>query len=164
MKRKRNAGQMFVDSAECTKEWEGLKWLFVDNFSHMSMRQMTNLLCTDASLQDLYPQLLKPALIPTFISVSTAECERSFSTMNCLKTKLRNRMNTLTLDRLIHISMEGPPLHQFSFERTANIWATCTLRNKRLQVGVPNFETLTLVPSHFTITFSMQHTCTVSHV
>ena len=123
-----------VEAAECTSEWEGLKRLFINSFSHMSMRQMTNLLCTDPSLQDMYPQLSKLALIAALIPVSTADCERSFSTMNRVKTKLRNRMTTSTLDSLICISMEGPPLPQFNFERAADIWAT--LRNRRLQVGV----------------------------
>ena len=123
-----------VDSDECTSEWEGLKRLFVNNFSNMSMRQMTNLLCTDSSLQDMYPHLSKLASIAALVPVSTAECERSFSTMNRVKTKLRNRMKTSTLDCLIRISMEGAPLSQFNFERAADIWAT--LRNRRLQVGV----------------------------
>ena len=50
-----------VEAAECTSEWEGLNRLFVNSFSHMSMRQMTNLLCTDPSLQDMYPQFSKLA-------------------------------------------------------------------------------------------------------
>ena len=81
----------------------------------MFMRQMTNLLCTDPSLQDMYP-LFKLASIAALIPVSTADCERSFSTMNRVKTKLRNRMTTSTLDSLIRISKEGPRLLQFNFE------------------------------------------------
>ena len=113
---------------------EGLKRLFVNSFSYMSMPQMTNLLSTDPSLQDMYPQFSKLASIEALVPVSTADCEHSFSTMNQVKTKLRNRMTTSTLDSLIRISMEGPPLPQFNFERAADIWAT--LRNRRLQVGV----------------------------
>ena len=71
-----------VESADCTSEWEGLKRLFVNSFSHMFIRQTTNLLCTDTSLQDMYQQLSKLASIAALIPVSTAECERSFSTMN----------------------------------------------------------------------------------
>ena len=123
-----------MDCVECTSEWEGLKWLFVNKFLHRSMQKITNLVCTDASLQDMYPQLFKLALIAAFIPVCTAECEHSFSTMNCLKTKLRNRMRTLTLENLMRVSMEGPPFRPFSFERASNIWAT--LSNKRQQVGV----------------------------
>ena len=123
-----------VDSVECTSEWEGLKRFFVNNFSNMSMRQMTNLLCTDTSLQDMYPHLSKLASIAALVPVSTAECERSFSTMNRVKTKLRNCMKMSTLDSLIRISVEGAPLSQFNFERAADIWAA--LRNRRLPIGV----------------------------
>ena len=128
-----DGGNPDIDSAECTSEWEGLKRLFANNFSNHSMRQMTNLLCTDSSLQDMYPNFSKLASIAALVPVSTAECERSFSTMNRVKTKLRNRMKTSTLDSLIRISMEGPPLPQFNFERAADIWAT--QRNRRLHVG-----------------------------
>lgn len=123
-----------VDSGECTQEWESLKRLFVNNFSNKTMRQMTSLLGTDSSLQDMYPNLSKLASIAALIPVSTAECERSFSTMNRVKTKLRNRMKTSTLDSLIRICMEGTPLTQFNFERAADIWAS--LRNRRLHIGV----------------------------
>ena len=105
-----------MDSAECVSEWEGLKRLFVNKFSHLNLRQMTKLLRIDASLRDMYPQLAKLASIAALVPVSTAECERSFSTMNWVKTALRNRMKTSTLDSLTRISIEGPPLPQFNFE------------------------------------------------
>ena len=113
---------------DCAGEWESLKRLFANNFSDRSMRQMTSLLSTDTSLQDMYPNLSKLASIAALVPVSTAECERSFSTMNRVKTKLRNRMRTSTLDSLIRISMGGPPLPQFNFERAADIWGTLRLR------------------------------------
>ena len=122
-----------ADSAECISEWEGLKRLFVNNFSHMTMRQMTKLLCTDTTLQDMFPNLAKLASIGALIPVSTAECERSFSTMNQIKTVLRNRMKTSTLDSLMRISIR-PPLSQFNFERAADIWGS--LHNIRLCIGV----------------------------
>ena len=77
-----------IDSAECTSEWEGPKRLFANNFSNHSMRQMTNRLCTDSSLQDMYPNFSKLASIAALVPVSIAECECSFSTMNHVKTKL----------------------------------------------------------------------------
>lgn len=42
------------------------------------------------------------------IPVSTASVERSFSTMNRIHTKLRNRMGEETIDHLMRISCEGP--------------------------------------------------------
>ena len=122
-----------VDSAECVSECEGLKRLFVNKFSHFTMQKMIKLLCTDTSLQDMYPQLTKLVSIAAIIPVSTAEYERSFSTMNRVKTVLRNCLKTSTLDSLMRIKIEDPPLSQFNFERAADVWGT--LRNRRLQVG-----------------------------
>ena len=51
---------------------------------------------TDASLRDMYPNLAKLASIAVLIPVSTAECERSFSAMNRIKTVLRNCLKHLT--------------------------------------------------------------------
>ena len=83
-----------VEAAKCISEWEGLKRLFVNNVSHMSMRQMTNLLCTDPSLQDMNPQFSKLASIAALFPVSTTDCEHSFLTMNRVKTKLRKQFNS----------------------------------------------------------------------
>ena len=56
---------------------------------------MLRLLCTDQSLQDM---LTKLSTIAALIPVSTAECERA---MNRIKTELRNRLKTSTLDCLM---------------------------------------------------------------
>ena len=53
--------------------------------------------------------------------------------MNRIKTDLRNRLKTVTLDNLMRISIEGPPLSDFNFEKAADIWGG--MRNRRLSVG-----------------------------
>ena len=69
----------------------------------MTMQELLKILKHDVSLKELYPELMKLAAIASLISVSTAECERVFSTMNRVKTDLRNRLKTNTLDCLIRI-------------------------------------------------------------
>ena len=123
-----------VDGGECESEWECLKLLMRSTYSHFTMRQMVKLLSTDSSLRDMFPQLSKLASISALIPVSTAECERAFSAMNRIKTDLRNRLKTSTLDCLMRISIEGPSVQEFDFERAANIWGE--MRNRRLSVGV----------------------------
>jgi hypothetical protein len=49
------------------------------------------------------------------VPVSTAQCERGFSTQNRIKCKTRNRLKTKHLDILVRISEEGPPIDDFSF-------------------------------------------------
>ena len=70
----------------------------------------------------MFSQLTKLAAIAALVPVSTAECERAFSSMKRVKTELRNRLKTSTLDCLMRISIEGPPSSDFNFERAADIW------------------------------------------
>ena len=86
------------------------------------MHEIFKLLCTDNVLHDMFSQLAKLAAIGVLIPVSTAECERAFSTMNRIKTDLRNHLKTSSLDCLMRISIEGPPIAQFNFERAVDIW------------------------------------------
>jgi len=97
------------------------------------MRQILKLLCADQTLRDMFPQLTKLSTIAALIPISTAECERAFSSMNHIKTELRNRLRTSTLDCLMRTSIEGPPLSDFNFERAADLWGG--MRNRRLSVG-----------------------------
>lgn len=123
-----------VDGGECESEWDCFKTLMRTSYSQTTMRQMVSLLFTDPSLKDMFPQLSKVASISALIPVSTAECERAFSAMNRIKTDLRNRLSTSTLDHLMRISIEGPSVQEFDFERAANVRGR--MRNRRLSVGV----------------------------
>ena len=115
------------------REWEGFKRLIKNNYASKTMRHVFKLLCTNHSLRDMFPQLSKLATIGALIPVSTAECEHAFSSMNRIKTELRNRLKTSTLDCLMRVSIEGPPLADFNLERAADIWGG--MRNRRLSVG-----------------------------
>ena len=86
---------------ECASEWESMKRFLGERFKEKSMREMISILTTDTSIQSLYPNLSKLASIAAIIPVSTAECERSFSAMKRIKTALRNRLKTTTLDCLM---------------------------------------------------------------
>ena len=64
------------------------------------------------------------------LPVSTVDCERCFSVMKRVKTTLRNKMSTTTLDSLLRIRIEGPESEQFNFAEAAKTWAS--IRNRRL--------------------------------
>ena len=42
--------------------------------------------------------------------ISTADCERGFSAMNLQHSDLRNRLKTETVNSLLTISINGPPV------------------------------------------------------
>ena len=56
------------------------------------------------------------------LPVSSTPCERGFSSANRIKTKLRNRLLVESMDVLLRISIEGPPLQQFDFSRALDIY------------------------------------------
>lgn len=122
-----------VVSEACASEWESLKRLILQKYSHMDMRSMVKVLVTDATVKGMYPNLTSLASIAAILPVSTAECERAFSAMKRIKTDLRNRMKTSTLDCLMRISIEGPELECFDYEKAADLWAG--MRNRRLSIG-----------------------------
>ena len=51
-------------------------------------------------------ELLTSAYLVTMLS--TAECERVFSRLKLIKTALRNRLSQGTLEKLLHIALNGP--------------------------------------------------------
>ena len=106
------------------------KALIKNNYAYKTMRQMFMLLCTDQSLRDMFPQI---AAIGALVSVNTAKCECAFSAMYRMKTKIRNRLKTSTLNCLMQVSIEGPPVAQFNFKRAADIWGG--MHNQRLSIG-----------------------------
>ena len=65
-----------------------------------TLQELAEKVLFNESTTELFP-LISTLMLP----VLTTDCERCFSRMN---TKLRNRMNMATLDRLFRIRIEGP--------------------------------------------------------
>ena len=49
--------------------------------------------------------------------VSTVDCERGFSRQNLIKTCMRNSVDVETVDRQMRISIDGPDLKYFPFDK-----------------------------------------------
>ena len=62
----------------------------------------------NSTLQLKYSNFLAIADIARIQCVSIAQCERAFSLLNCIKTKLCNRLQTKSLESIMHIALEGP--------------------------------------------------------
>ena len=87
--------------------------MFARNYPNVDISALWQLLITKH--KDEIPNLAKLANICLLLPVSTACCERGFSTLSRTKTKLRNRLKTETLDMLMCIDLEGPPIENFNF-------------------------------------------------
>lgn len=71
---------------------------------------------------------VKPAAIKSILSiiatypVTSADCERGFSTMNLICTKLRNSLLVENISHLLFVSLVGPPVSKFQSEPYVIEW------------------------------------------
>ena len=79
----------------------------------------------------MFPALSAIAASFKVLPPHTADCERDFSKLKLVKSVLRNRMGENTLDALLRISIAGPSLENFSFEKAAERWSS--VKNRRLK-------------------------------
>lgn len=76
----------------------------------------------DSSAKEMRSELKKLISIVNCIPVSSAECERGFSTMNLICTPQRTSLNTKTLSNLMFIRLVGPSLEKFQPESYVRSW------------------------------------------
>ena len=86
---------------------------------------------------DRYPNFLALVKITQVYPLSTACCERGFSCMSRIKDDWRCALRTETLDMLMRLSIEGPPLNDFIPRRAVNRW---WLRGRGERARRPNIE------------------------
>ena len=113
-------------------EWVTLKPLLSQGYREVTCKDFLILISSDSTLTAMFPNFAVLASIALVIPVSTAECERCFSSMKRIKTILRNRMETETLDQLMRIANEGPEPEHFNFNKAADLWGS--LRQRRITV------------------------------
>ncbi|XP_052241384.1 zinc finger protein 862-like [Dreissena polymorpha] len=91
---------------------------------------------TGINCHDLYCELLQtqPADIQNIltlvnimvsISPSSAECERQFSAMKLIKSCRRSHMHQDTLEALMRVHADGPPLQEYKAEGAIHHWMDC---------------------------------------
>lgn len=112
------------------REWMTLKHTLVQDFT--SSTEVMQKLASDETLSLLYPTFSKLSAVALVLPISTADCEHGFSTIKRIKTVPRNRLKTETLDKLVHISSEGPTIANFDFDHAASVWAS--KRSRKIQI------------------------------
>ncbi|XP_035854098.1 zinc finger protein 862-like [Sander lucioperca] len=70
----------------------------------------------------IYPSLSKLAAITLTVPISSVNCERDFSTMNRVKTDLRNRLQGDHLAACMLLSINGPSLSEFPYNRALELF------------------------------------------
>ena len=70
----------------------------------------------------IFPEMFKLINIMLTLPVGTATVEGSFSQMNMIKTRLRNRLNDTNLKRLMRIAIEGPEMKLVDFDEVLDVF------------------------------------------
>lgn len=76
------------------------------------------------------------------LPVSSADCERGFSTMNVICTDLRNALTVSHTSNLMFISLVGPPLSKFCPKSYVKLWLRShrSAEDTRTRVAKPSFD------------------------
>ena len=127
-----NYSPSLVDAHKTEEEWEHFMPEISTRFKGKDITSVLASLTSNSVYKDSFPELAKLAAAALVVPMSTADCERGFSSMNRIKTELRNSLKTETLDYLMRISIEGKEREHFNFDKSADMWAA--KRNRRLHV------------------------------
>ena len=88
-----------VDCNACRDEWMLMKQLVSKNYPAMQMRPLWELLYS--KYRETFPNLLKLVSAALAIPVTSADCERGFSTQNRIKYAHRTSLGAKRLDVLM---------------------------------------------------------------
>ena len=112
-----------VDSADTRVEWVHAKSVIRADTRFHQCKASAELIAT---LHRHYswdlPNLLSVADWGLAIPLSTADSERDFSKLKIIKNARRNRLQYATLNRLMQISVDGPPAAEFPFQTALWKW------------------------------------------
>ena len=114
-------------------EWNDLK-LHVARNTHFRATpplKVWQRVSQEDSGRDDYQNILKVIHLSNTFPLSNASSERSFSTMKRVKGDWRASLSEHNIDRLMRISMSGPPLVQFDPKRAVKKWWSESNRSRR---------------------------------
>lgn len=98
------AKELLIKEVECISEWRELKIAVKNNL----MGASEEIIMTKILNQVSYPNLSRLYQFQMVFPLSTAECERTFSCMKLIKTRLRSCLLNITLDHHMVNARLGP--------------------------------------------------------
>ena len=125
-------GRANISENEILTEYENFKHYMSDHLRNCKTHEILLKLTDNKSLKSLFPAMSFFAAAYKVLPPHTADCERDFSQLKLIKTILRNRMSETTLDALMRITVEGPKLQDFPFQRAVKLWAE--KKSRRLKI------------------------------
>ena len=94
-----------------------------------SMQEILDEMNKTHMYRGIFPETWKLLNITMALPVGTATVERSFSQMKLIKTRLRSCLSDSTLEHLMKISIEGPPLTDVDLNAILDIFKQ---KNRRI--------------------------------
>ena len=79
----------------------------------------------------LLQNILHLVKIMLVLPISSAVCERGFSSVNRIKSDVRSSLHTETVEDLIRISVEGPQLEDYDARQDVKQWFSQGKRSRR---------------------------------
>ena len=126
------SNRLGIDPESALSDWINfVNFTCVDSPVDIERLNIVNELCSQETLKKMFPSLATIAASFRVLPPHTADCERDFSKLKLIKSVLRNRMGEATLDALMRISIAGPALESFNFEKAAQRWSS--VKNRRLK-------------------------------
>ena len=125
-----NLAQHFhVDVKNAVSEWKEV----LINVKGKS--KITEVLLFIANQRSLYPCLGVIASALLVVPMHSADCERGFSALGRVKTKLHSCLSNKSLNSLLTILLEGPELKEFDFQSCIKEWSN--IRKRHVFTGKP---------------------------
>jgi hypothetical protein len=102
-----NMSQFKKEDDSIFQEYNTYKHLVHNEYKNMEDETIFQKICSS----NFFPNLSKLLCIFLAIPLDSVECERMFSAINLIKTKQRNRLESETLNDLMMIYKNGPPMN-----------------------------------------------------
>ena len=115
--------QVPIDDAE--SEYRNFKFLMRTRYRGTDLQpiKVCKTILKNEEYRNQYPILAKLTKLALVLPCHTVDVERVFSKQNLIKNKLRASMKPDTLQMLMQVSIEGPPIHEFPFDEDFEHWA-----------------------------------------
>ena len=104
------------------EEWFSLKVLVNTSFCDKDYSSLWGIMLTKVPYKNDFRNVLHLVEIMLVLPISAAQCERAVSVQNRIKSSLRVGLDSSTLQDLIRITAEGPPVLNFDATSAVDKW------------------------------------------
>ena len=114
------------------QEWPAFK-IYATRMRALKTTDLLERVLTNEGLKMRFPNLGLLFKLYLCIPSSSAVCERGFSAMKRIKSDWRTSLQPEMMDRLMAISVSGPPVDRYEAGRAVQMWLHGGERRRRFQ-------------------------------